>query len=198
MRIRAARVTEFPTLQAIERAAGLMFCDIGMPEIAQYDPWPLPVMAAHQDAGRWWVAANDGDEPVAYLIRALLMAACRSSRSPSTAAAPAAAWRALLDHAANRAAADSLPALTLTTFAHVPWNAPYYARCGFRVLDDAEVTPGLQAIRGAGSRDGRRPVATSMHAPRPLRPRPGAKTRRQCPRYGSKSPRISSAAPGGS
>jgi hypothetical protein len=29
----------------------------------------------------------------------------------------------------------------------VPWNAPYYVRCGFRVLDDAEVTPGLRAIR---------------------------------------------------
>src|SRR6185437_4966258 len=46
-----------------------------------------------------------------------------------------------------RAAADGLPALTLTTFAHVPWNAPYYVRCGFRILDDAEVTPGLRAIR---------------------------------------------------
>jgi GNAT superfamily N-acetyltransferase len=55
--------------------------------------------------------------------------------------------RALLDRAANRAVADGLPALTLTTFAHVPWNAPYCARCGFRVLDDAEITPGLQAIR---------------------------------------------------
>jgi len=29
----------------------------------------------------------------------------------------------------------------------VPWNAPYYARCGFRILGDAEVTPGLRAIR---------------------------------------------------
>ena len=41
MRIRAARATELPALQAIERAAGLMFGDIGMPEIAQYTPWPL-------------------------------------------------------------------------------------------------------------------------------------------------------------
>ena len=48
MRIGAARVAELATLQAIERAAGLMFCDIGMPEIAQYDPWPLPVMVARQ------------------------------------------------------------------------------------------------------------------------------------------------------
>ena len=52
MRIRVARVAELPTLQAIERAAGLMFCDIGMPEIARYGPWPLPVMAARHHAGR--------------------------------------------------------------------------------------------------------------------------------------------------
>jgi len=47
----------------------------------------------------------------------------------------------------SQAAADGLPALTLTTFAQVPWNAPYYARCGFRILGDAEVTAGLRAIR---------------------------------------------------
>jgi hypothetical protein len=46
---------------------------------------------------------------------------------------------------ARRAAADGRPALT--TFEYVPWNAPYYARLGFRILDDAEVTPGLRAIR---------------------------------------------------
>ncbi len=48
---------------------------------------------------------------------------------------------------AERAAAAGVPAVTLTTFADVPWNAPYYLRCGFRVLDDAEVTAGLRAIR---------------------------------------------------
>jgi GNAT superfamily N-acetyltransferase len=55
--------------------------------------------------------------------------------------------RALLDYAAERAAAAGIPAMKLTTFADVPWNAPYYLRCGFRVLGDAEVTAGLRAIR---------------------------------------------------
>jgi GNAT superfamily N-acetyltransferase len=54
---------------------------------------------------------------------------------------------ALLDHAASHAAAGGLLALTLTTFASVPWNAPYYLRCGFRVLDETEFTPGLRVIR---------------------------------------------------
>jgi hypothetical protein len=40
-----------------------------------------------------------------------------------------------------------VPALTLTTFTQVPWNAPYYARCGFRLLDDDFLAPGLRKIR---------------------------------------------------
>ena len=148
MRIGAARVAELATLQAIERAAGLMFCDIGMPEIAQYDPWPLLVMVARQDAGRLWVVANDDDEPVAYLMADLIDGCLQIEQvTVHPGSARRGLGRALLDHAANQAVADGLPALTLTTFAQVPWNAPYYTRCRFRVLNDAEITPGLQAIR---------------------------------------------------
>ncbi|MGC3003056.1 GNAT family N-acetyltransferase, partial [Streptomyces sp. G35A] len=35
----------------------------------------------------------------------------------------------------------------LTTFAEVPWNAPYYARLGFRPLTGPDLTPGLRRIR---------------------------------------------------
>ncbi len=52
--------------------------------------------------------------------------------------------RALIDHLA---AHTDAPALTLTTFADVPWNAPYYERCGFRRLPVGELTPGLREIR---------------------------------------------------
>ncbi|MGW2250262.1 GNAT family N-acetyltransferase [Kitasatospora sp. NPDC001660] len=52
--------------------------------------------------------------------------------------------RALIEHLA---ATGDAPALTLTTFAGAPWNAPYYARCGFRPLADDELTPGLREIR---------------------------------------------------
>lgn len=57
--------------------------------------------------------------------------------------------RALLAHAADRAREEGLTALTLTTFAEVPWNAPYYARLGFRTLAEGDLTPGLREIRAA-------------------------------------------------
>jgi GNAT superfamily N-acetyltransferase len=54
---------------------------------------------------------------------------------------------ALLDVAAAWAAENQLAAVTLTTFTDVPWNAPYYARLGFRVVPVDEIGAGLRRIR---------------------------------------------------
>ena len=55
--------------------------------------------------------------------------------------------RALIEHLVEQAGSEHLPAVTLTTFAAVPWNAPYYTRCGFHPMDDAELGPELAHIR---------------------------------------------------
>jgi GNAT superfamily N-acetyltransferase len=153
--IRDAVAAELPVLQGIDVATGQMFRDIGMPEVADYDPWPLPELEASRAAGLLWVVpgeaggpAGAGGGPVAFLM-GILVDGCLHVEQLSTepGSARRGLGRSLLEHAAHRAAADGIPALTLTTFAHVPWNAPYYVRCGFRILDDAEVTPGLRAIR---------------------------------------------------
>ncbi len=98
-----------------------MFCDIDMPEMAGYDPWPLPMLAARQQAGRLWVAAADADEPVAYLM-ADVVDGCLHVEQVTVHPdhARRGLGRTLLDHAAGQAAADGIAALTLTTFAHVP------------------------------------------------------------------------------
>jgi len=45
------------------------------------------------------------------------------------------------------AARHAFSELTLTTFAQVPFNAPFYSRLGFRVIDDAVLPPGLAVLR---------------------------------------------------
>lgn len=70
------------------------------------------------------------------------------NRFPSTRTLPAGAWAAPFSPTPlTRAREDGLTALTLTTFTDVPWNAPYYARLGFRALSESELTPGLRRIR---------------------------------------------------
>ncbi|MGH3921886.1 MAG: GNAT family N-acetyltransferase [Pseudonocardiaceae bacterium] len=148
MRIRAAGVEELPALQDIERAAGRAFRDIGMPEIADDEPPTLDELGRYQRAGRAWVTVDGTDRPVAYLIADLVddnIHVEQVSVHPDSARRAVGRW--LLDHVAGRAATDGVAALTLSTFEWVPWNAPYYARCGFRCLDEAELTPGLRAIR---------------------------------------------------
>jgi GNAT superfamily N-acetyltransferase len=148
MLIRDARVAEIPRLRDIDWDAGQIFRDIGMSEAAEFEPRTLTELADSQRAGRLWVAADEDDTPASFVM-AVLLDGCLHVEQLSTAPASArrGLGRALLDHAADRARAGGLPALTLTTFADVPWNGPYYERCGFRVLRDAEITPGLREVR---------------------------------------------------
>jgi GNAT superfamily N-acetyltransferase len=146
--IRDAVAAELVVLQGIDVATGQMFRDIGMPEVAEYDPWPLPELEKSRAAGLLWVVPGQDGGPVAFLMGIMVDGCLHVEQlSVDPGSARRGLGRGLLEYAARRAAADGLPALTLTTFADVPWNAPYYVRCGFRILDDAEVTPGLRAIR---------------------------------------------------
>ena len=62
--------------------------------------------------------------------------------------------QALLAHAEEQARSRGLSELTLTTFSHVPWNAPFYEKLGFDVLADKDCEPRLlklvQDERSAG------------------------------------------------
>ncbi|HIH2643555.1 TPA: GNAT family N-acetyltransferase, partial [Burkholderia cenocepacia] len=46
-----------------------------------------------------------------------------------------------------RAAQDGIVEVVLSTFRDAPWNAPYYARLGFHIIDDASLDDALRAIR---------------------------------------------------
>ncbi|MGX2992768.1 alpha/beta fold hydrolase [Streptomyces sp. JNUCC 64] len=146
--LRPARRGELPRLQEIETAAGRAFADAGMPEIAADDPPTLAELARFAARGSCWVAAPDGGAPVAYLLAEPVDGALHVEQvSVHPDAARRGVGRALLDHAEAHAVAVGAGALTLTTFTDVPWNAPYYARIGFRPLTGDELTPGLREIR---------------------------------------------------
>lgn len=57
--------------------------------------------------------------------------------------------RALIDRALRWAIETGRPAVTLTTFGHIPWNRPLYEHLGFRVLSPSEIGPGVTALRDA-------------------------------------------------
>ncbi|MEV5971639.1 GNAT family N-acetyltransferase [Streptomyces sp. NPDC051921] len=157
MRIRVAAAAELPLLQDIERAAGEAFRPLGMGEIADDEPLPLDVLESYRCAGRAWVAVDEGDRPVAYLLTDTVDGAAHIEQvSVHPDAARRGVGRALIEHLAAAAREQGLAALTLTTFDQVPWNAPYYARLGFRRLDEGDpaLTEGLRAISQAEAAHG--------------------------------------------
>ncbi|MDI6412241.1 GNAT family N-acetyltransferase [Streptomyces albus] len=149
MRIRAGVPGDLGRLQEIERAAGCWFRDLGMDEIADDEPPSTASLREYAEAGGLWVVTDGAeDAPVAYALTEPVDGCLHVEQiSVHPGHARRGIGRALLAELADRAAADGLPALTLTTFTDVPWNAPYYARLGFRTLEEDALTPGLRRIR---------------------------------------------------
>jgi predicted N-acetyltransferase YhbS len=53
-------------------------------------------------------------------------------------------WARTLDHSS----------ITLTTFENVPWNAPYYARLGFQIIAENQLSQALREHLDAERRQG--------------------------------------------
>lgn len=145
--IRAAGRSDVEHFPGIERAAGAAFRTVGMDAVADDDPLPPETLEHYRRSGRAWVAVDGADRTVGYLLLDLLDGAGHVEQV--TVHPDARGQRlgaALLDAAQDWSARHASGALTLTTFADVPWNAPYYRRLGFAEVEADARTPGLQAV----------------------------------------------------
>jgi GNAT superfamily N-acetyltransferase len=146
-RVRPPRRDELELLRSIERDGARVFDAIGMPEIADDEPRPVSELEAFRAREHAWVAVDERDRPVAYLLSAVVddcLHVVQVTVSPSHARRRLGA--ALIEHLGAIALAEGRPALTLTTFRDVPWNAPYYERLGFAVVEPADQGPELAAL----------------------------------------------------
>jgi GNAT superfamily N-acetyltransferase len=134
-------------LQDVEAAAGRLFATIGMTYVSDDPPPPLRLLREYQRSGRAWVAVDPEDRPVAYLLADLVDGNAHVEQvSVDPSAAHRGIGRSLIDHVTDWTRDQGLSSVTLTTFADVPWNGPYYRRCGFRAVPEAEMGPELAAL----------------------------------------------------
>jgi len=146
--LRDANFTDLPRLQEIERHAGEVFRDVDMNAVADDEPLSVESLRSYVERGQAWVIADQADVPVAYLLAEVVDGAGHVEQvSVIPGHARQGLGRVLLDHACEWALGNGLKAVTLTTFANVAWNAPYYERCGFRRLLADDLTPGLLRLR---------------------------------------------------
>ena len=146
--IRTGRLDELDRLRDIERAAGAPFRAIGMARIADDEPPSAEALALRVQADRLWVFADDHDVPVAYLMADPLGSHAHIEQvSVHPDAARRGLGAVLIEQAGHWGITSGLADLTLCTFVDVAWNAPYYARLGFRAVPDAELDGSLAALR---------------------------------------------------
>lgn len=142
--IRHAAPHELAGLARIEREAATRFDTRLLPARLARHTVPLAHLRQALDAALLWVACGDAPEPVGFLVAEPLDGCLHIvEMSVSPAHGRQGLGTRLLQAACAHAAAAGHAEVTLTTFESVPWNAPFYARHGFRRIADAQLGPGL-------------------------------------------------------
>lgn len=148
--IRIAQEVDAQSLPDIEQSAGEAYRDIA--ELAWIADDDNQTVERHRELiarGTCWVAVEDDNRPVAFLSSEIQDDTLhiweldvRFDRQRLGIG------RALLENAIADAKGRGLIALSLTTFRDVIWNAPFYQKLGFQVLEDAQAGERLrQALR---------------------------------------------------
>jgi len=146
--IRLATVAELPKLQDIERAAAALFLQTDYACMADADLTPFDLLCQQCQKALVWVAARADDQPVGFVITLPLDGRLYLQEIDVH---PSYGRRGLgtrlILAVSEWAKRNGYNALTLSTFREVPWNAPFYARLGFVVIEETQLSPGLRDVR---------------------------------------------------
>ena len=146
--VRAARPEDLPALAAVERAALDLFAEAGLPELADGPVLERAEVERYHAEGFVAVAEHARDGIVGFVV-ARPIGGCAHIQEMDVHPnhGRLGLGRRLLDMALAWARGAGYRQVTLTTFRDVAWNAPFYARCGFRELPLADASPELLELR---------------------------------------------------
>jgi GNAT superfamily N-acetyltransferase len=158
--VRLARKSDLAFLPDIERAAAQLFAtypgELGL-RVADATATALATLVAANDDGRLWVAADASQRPVGFaLVRDLGLFAHLEEMDVLPDHARRGIGSALLEAVCSWAYSRGFSAVTLSTFRDVPYNAPFYARRGFEVIEPGDLPPELVRIVDAEAAKGLR------------------------------------------
>ncbi len=142
--IRAARPPDYQKLPHIERRAGELFREAGMPEIADAEPYDADELAA---AVALFIATDEAEEPIGYAMVDLVDGHAHLGQlSVLPEHGRKGIGTKLLDAVVGWAVGQGHTELTLTTFRELPFNAPLYAKRGFEVVPEESWTPEIKDL----------------------------------------------------
>jgi GNAT superfamily N-acetyltransferase len=150
--IRTAQHRDIAYLPEIDRAAEVLFPEGLLPEHGH--GLDMPALTAAVEAEQLLVADVDG-HVVGFALSGVLgkdLHLYEMSVHPDFGRRGI--GRSLISATKAVAAGCSLPGVTLTTFSHIPWNGPFYQRCGFQTLSGKQISPELNRILQQEAADG--------------------------------------------
>ena len=137
--LKAAQAGHIPFLNAIELAAAAMFPPGSIPAHILADRVPESTLMAAMRDGTLWVVLDADARPVGYgllqFVDGLALLAQLDVHPDHGRKGLGTALIARIVEAARERGAEFL---YLTTFTHVAWNAPFYAKLGFAEIPEAE------------------------------------------------------------
>jgi GNAT superfamily N-acetyltransferase len=153
--LRLARPDELRAVQEIERRAATRLAGVGLAAAADLPVQEIESLQTDCERGQLLVATDEDDHPVGFALFAFHEDAAHLEEIdvvPEHAGNDL--GRRLIEAVVARAREAGLSRLTLTTFREVPFNAPFYARLGFRIVDEPDLCPRLARLRQQELRNG--------------------------------------------
>jgi predicted N-acetyltransferase YhbS len=146
--IRSARAEELTLLAHIEQSAAGLFLDTPYSFLVNAELLSLDFVRQRFQAGQVWVAVDQHDSVVGYAITGEVDDTIYLQQIDVD---PEHGQRglgyALVNTVCTWAQLHGYRVISLSTFRDIPWNAPFYSKLGFRILDESELTIGFQQIR---------------------------------------------------
>lgn len=146
--IRLTEAADAHVLPDVERSSARAF--LAQPGLAWIADDHVLTVAQHLGfiaAGLHWVAVGPGDMPVGFLAAERFDPELHIwELSVREEWQGRGIGRRLIAEACAAAETSGLTAVTLTTFRDVPWNAPFYAKAGFAILEGDEIGDRLARV----------------------------------------------------
>jgi GNAT superfamily N-acetyltransferase len=173
-RITAARPHDLTQLPAIELAASQLFAGMAPESVLNMTTSQDALKQAQRD-GRLWVVLAD-EAPVAFALVEIIErdAVHLEEIDVHPDHGRRGLGTRLVMHVCRWAAAAGFQSVTLNTHRDVPWNAPFYAGLGFKLVPHEDLSPALRAVFDRETRRGldpscrvvmRRPATTAWADP---------------------------------